>query len=62
MPEPAFLTKEELIREFGISKSTFYRWLRALNIKTSGRLLSTKEANRIREALGRTTDASLTRS
>lgn len=62
MPEPAFLTKEELIRELGISKSTFYRWLRALDIKTSGRLLSAKEARQIREALGHSINASTPRS
>jgi len=52
MTDHAFITKEELIRELGISKSTFYRWLKAQNIKTTRKLMSFSEAQRIRQVLG----------
>lgn len=50
MTDQPFLTKEEIIRKLGISKSTFYRWLKAHDIKTTGRLVSAKEAQRIYKA------------
>lgn len=56
MTQLPFMTKEELIRELGISKSTFYRWLKALNIKTTRKLVSYPEAQRIRQALEGLTD------
>ncbi len=47
-----FITKEELIRDLGISRSTFYRRIRALNLPRSGQLLSLKEVHQYYEAFG----------
>lgn len=44
-------TKEEFARELGMSKSTLYRRLRAINFKTSGELLSPAEQAELKEAL-----------
>ena len=46
-----FFTKDELIKELGISKSTFYRRIKDLNISISRRLLTAFEAESIRNAL-----------
>jgi len=44
-------TKEEFARELGMSKSTLYRRLLAINFKTSGELLSPAEQAELKEAL-----------
>ncbi|GAB4494912.1 MAG: hypothetical protein OHK0019_22520 [Saprospiraceae bacterium] len=43
-------TKEEFARELGMSKSTLYRRIRAVNFKTSGELLSPAEQAELRMA------------
>lgn len=44
-------TKEEFARELGMSKSTLYRRIRAINFRTSGELLSPAEQAELRAAL-----------
>lgn len=47
-----YKTKEEFYTELGFSRSTFYRRLREIKAKMSGRLISPKEQNRLRLLLG----------
>lgn len=52
MENPKFKTKRELIQELGLSKSTFYRLLQKKNISSSPELLSPRDEQELREALG----------
>ena len=46
-----FQSKKELIQELGISKATFYRRLKQLNLTISRYLLTPNEADQIRNIL-----------
>jgi hypothetical protein len=52
MNNPKFKTKREFIEEIGLSKSTFYRLVQKKNIQLNSELLSPKEEQELRNALG----------
>jgi hypothetical protein len=52
MGELKFKTKLELVKELGLSKSTFYRLVKKNNIPTSPELLNPQAENELRVALG----------
>ena len=52
MNNPKFKTKREFIEEIGLSKSTFYRLIKKKNIPLTSELLSPKEEQELRNALG----------
>lgn len=51
MQNEKYICKKQIIQEFGISKATFYRILKQLDITVSGKMLSPREAEGLREAL-----------
>jgi len=51
MLDEKYSCKKQIIQEFGMSKSTFYRILKQLGISVSGKLLSPLEAEGLRQAL-----------
>lgn len=56
MQNEKYLTKKEIIQEFGLSKATFYRLLRQLGFTCSRKLLSPSDAEELRRALRSKTD------
>jgi hypothetical protein len=52
MNNPKFKTKREFIEEIGLSKSTFYRLVQKKNIPLNAELLSPKDEQELRTALG----------
>ncbi len=46
-----YINKKQLLAEFGISRATFYRFIKRQGISVSRRLLSPAEATQLREAL-----------
>jgi predicted DNA-binding transcriptional regulator AlpA len=52
MDKLKFKTKREFIEEIGLSKSTFYRLIQKKNIPLTSELLSPKEEQELRNALG----------
>jgi hypothetical protein len=52
MVELKFKTKLELVKELGLSKSTFYRLVEKKNIPKSPKLLTPQAENELRVALG----------
>lgn len=56
MPTKEFISKKELVSMLGISRSTFYRRMRELQIPTSRKLLTLQEAEELKQAMtGRST-------
>jgi len=51
MKNDKYICKKQLFEEFGISKATFYRFVKRLGIAVSGQMLSPDEAEQLREAL-----------
>jgi len=56
MQNEKYLTKKEIIQEFGFSKATFYRLLNQLGFTCTRKLLSPTEAEELRHALRTKTD------
>lgn len=52
-------TREQLAREYNISRRTLYNWLKHAKITTKGKLLSPLELKQIYELFGHPEDASL---
>jgi len=48
-------TREEVAKEYGISRRTFYNWLQREGIKLTNRLITPKEQQKIYEKFGRPT-------
>lgn len=51
MKDSKYICKKQLLEEFEISKSTFYRLIKRLGIPISGQLLSPREAEDLRGLL-----------
>jgi hypothetical protein len=52
MDNKVFITKEQLINEMGLSKSTFYRMVKKKDIELSSGLLSPCEQQELKRQLG----------